>query len=98
MMEATATTPLLTAEEVAALTGYALPGKQVQELRKQGFWRARRQVSPGKTGADLDSELVAMGYSWRPSHRRRRRWSRRGNKGAGEPGAANQYLQPKGHG
>lgn len=44
-MEATATLPLLTAEEVAALTGYALPGKQVQELRKQGFWRARRNAA-----------------------------------------------------
>ncbi|WP_231385094.1 DUF4224 domain-containing protein [Rubrivivax gelatinosus] len=35
---------MLSAEEIAALTGYSQPAKQVEELRRQGFWRARRNV------------------------------------------------------
>ena len=35
---------LLTPEEIAAVTGYKKPALQVQELRAQGFFRARRNV------------------------------------------------------
>jgi len=30
---------VLTAAELVALTGYSQPAKQLDELRRQGFWR-----------------------------------------------------------
>lgn len=35
---------VLTAAELVALTGYSQPAKQLDELRRQGFWRARRNI------------------------------------------------------
>ncbi len=32
---------ILSAEEIHALTGYKLPGKQLEALHKMGFYRAR---------------------------------------------------------
>lgn len=35
----------LTPSELSQITGYSQPAKQVAELRRQGFWRARRNVA-----------------------------------------------------
>lgn len=35
---------ILSPEEIQQLTGYAQPAKQLAELRRQGFYRARRNV------------------------------------------------------
>jgi hypothetical protein len=35
----------LSADELRQITGYTMPAKQVEELRRQGFWRARRNVA-----------------------------------------------------
>lgn len=38
----------LTADEVKELTGgYVMPAKQLAELHRQGFWRARRSALTG---------------------------------------------------
>lgn len=37
----------LTADEIRELTGYSQPAKQLAELRRQGFYRARRNVLGG---------------------------------------------------
>lgn len=34
----------LTPDEIRELTGYSQPAKQLAELRRQGFYRARRNV------------------------------------------------------
>ncbi|MCE2659517.1 MAG: DUF4224 domain-containing protein [Rubrivivax sp.] len=34
----------LTPHEIAELTGYTQPSRQLAELRRQGFYRARRNV------------------------------------------------------
>ena len=34
----------LSTEELRALTGYQQPSRQLDELRRQGYWRARRSV------------------------------------------------------
>ncbi len=39
---------LMTAEEIAALVEYRQPVKQVEELHRQGFWRARRGAVSGR--------------------------------------------------
>jgi hypothetical protein len=36
---------LIDAATIEAMTGYKQPGKQVDELRRQGFWRARRSLT-----------------------------------------------------
>lgn len=38
----------LSAEELRELTGYRAPSKQLQELHRQGFWRARRAPITGR--------------------------------------------------
>lgn len=38
---------ILTAAEVESLTGYRRPDKQLAELRRQGYWRARRSPTSG---------------------------------------------------
>lgn len=35
---------ILTPDEIRELTGYAQPAKQLAELHRQGFYRARRNV------------------------------------------------------
>ena len=35
----------LSADELLAITGYTMAAKQVEELRRQGFWRARRNAA-----------------------------------------------------
>lgn len=37
----------LTADELAELTGYQQPARQLAELRRQGFMRARRSPTTG---------------------------------------------------
>jgi hypothetical protein len=39
---------ILGPEEIQALTGYRVPSKQLEELRRQGFWRARRAPITGR--------------------------------------------------
>lgn len=40
--------PLLADEEIRRITGgYSQPAKQLAELRRQGFWRARRSRVDG---------------------------------------------------
>lgn len=38
---------VLTAEEIEAITGYKQPHRQEAELRRQGFYRARRSAGDG---------------------------------------------------
>lgn len=38
---------ILSTDELIALTGYRSPGKQVAELQRQGFFRARRSIVSG---------------------------------------------------
>lgn len=38
---------VLSAEELQQLTGYRVPSKQLTELQRQGFWRARRSRLSG---------------------------------------------------
>lgn len=38
----------LTAEEIHQITGYAQPARQLAELHKQGFFRARRSPTTGE--------------------------------------------------
>lgn len=35
---------VLSLDELQALTGYKRPAEQLAELRRQGFWRARRSI------------------------------------------------------
>ena len=35
----------LTPDEVAEVTGYRQQAKQLEELHRQGFWRARRSIT-----------------------------------------------------
>lgn len=37
----------LTSEEVTQITGYKRPAEQLEELRRQGFYRARRSPTTG---------------------------------------------------
>jgi hypothetical protein len=39
---------LLTAEELSDLTGCRQPSRQLAELHRQGFWRARRAPITGR--------------------------------------------------
>lgn len=53
---------LLTADELAALTGYRQPAAQVAELHRQGFWRARRLPTTGAVVVErAHYEAVARG-------------------------------------
>lgn len=38
----------MTATEVESITGYKMPAKQEAELRRQGFYRARRSPTTGE--------------------------------------------------
>lgn len=42
------TTPVLTVDELLAITGYQRPGDQLSELHRQGFHRARRSPVSGR--------------------------------------------------
>lgn len=39
---------LIPAEQIARMTGYAQPSRQLRELQRQGFWRARRAKVTGE--------------------------------------------------
>lgn len=39
---------ILPAEEIARMTGYTQPARQLAELHRQGFWRARRARVTGE--------------------------------------------------
>lgn len=39
---------VLSADELQQLTGYRVPSKQLCELHRQGFWRARRAPITGR--------------------------------------------------
>ncbi|MFG6457887.1 DUF4224 domain-containing protein [Roseateles sp. BYS96W] len=36
---------MLSTDELREITGYIKPARQVEELRRQGFWRARRNAA-----------------------------------------------------
>lgn len=52
---------LMTAEDVAGLTGYVQPCKQVEELKRQGFWRARRNPAGAVVLERAHYEAVCAG-------------------------------------
>jgi len=41
-------TDTLPAEQIARMTGYRQPARQLRELHRQGFWRARRAKVTGE--------------------------------------------------
>jgi hypothetical protein len=47
-MEAVAAPILLTRDELVRVTGYRQPARQVAELRRQGYYRARRAPVTGE--------------------------------------------------
>lgn len=52
---------VLAAAEVAAITGYSQPAKQLAELRRQGFWRARRSITGAVVLERAHYEAVCRG-------------------------------------
>lgn len=44
----TATSLILSAEEIQTVTRYRQPAAQLRELHRQGFWRARRSRATGE--------------------------------------------------
>lgn len=52
---------ILSADELFCLTGYRLASKQLAELRRQGFWRARRSPLGGVILERAHYEAVVTG-------------------------------------
>lgn len=58
---------LLSDAELIELTDYRQAAKQVEELRRQGFWRARRSPATGRVILErVHYEAVCAGDSARP--------------------------------
>lgn len=57
----------LSADELQAITGYTMPAKQVEELRRQGFWRARRNVAGAVVLERRHYEAVCSGATIQPA-------------------------------
>lgn len=53
--------------EIEALTGYVQPAKQVEELRRQGFWRARRNQAGAVVLERRHYEAVCAGATAQPT-------------------------------
>ena len=67
---------LLTPTEVRAVVGYAQPARQLQELHRLGFWRARRAPVTGEVILErAHYEAVCQGQDrpGSPSNRRAER-------------------------
>lgn len=61
----------LTPDELQALTGYKQPAAQLAELRRQGYWRARRAPITGRVILErAHYEAVAQGTDQQPADRR----------------------------
>ncbi|MBZ8138837.1 hypothetical protein CLD22_02845 [Rubrivivax gelatinosus] len=58
---------VLSAEEIAALTGFRQPAKQLKELHKHGFWRARRLPNGAIILERAHYEAVCRGHLGSPS-------------------------------
>jgi hypothetical protein len=57
----------LSPDELQAITGYAQPAKQVEELRRQGFWRARRNMAGSVVLERRHYEAVCAGATHQPA-------------------------------
>lgn len=58
---------VLTADELHQLTGYRQPTAQLAELKRQGFWRARRSVTGGVILERSHYEAVCRGEQGQPA-------------------------------
>ena len=64
----------LSKDELRSLTGYTQPSKQLQELHKQGFWRARRCRVTGAVILERPHyDAVCRGGDAKPADERRPR-------------------------
>lgn len=52
---------LLSLAEISEITGYVQPCKQVEELKRQGFWRARRNPAGAVVLERAHYEAVCAG-------------------------------------
>ncbi len=61
--------PLMSADEIRRVAGgYVQPSKQLAELKRQGFWRARRARLTGEVILErAHYEAVCSGQDARPS-------------------------------
>lgn len=57
---------ILTAAELEVLTGYRQHAAQLAELKRQGFWRARRSVTGGVILERSHYEAVCRGEQGQP--------------------------------
>ena len=62
----------LSDQELVELTGYKQPAKQLAELKRQGFWRARRSILGAVVLERIHYEAVSQGADAQPSGQRRR--------------------------
>ena len=62
---------ILPADEIQRMTGYKRPADQLRELKRQGFWRARRAKVTGEVILERPHyDAVASGVdSGQPSHK-----------------------------
>lgn len=58
---------ILTPAELEALTGYRQPSPQIAELKRQGFWRARRAVTGRVIVERSHYEAVCRGEQGQPA-------------------------------
>ena len=65
---------LMSPAEVHALTGYKRPAQQLEELKRQGYWRARRAPITGRILLErAHYEAVCAGADLVPGGKTRRR-------------------------
>lgn len=58
----------LSAEELKKLTGYSQPARQLEELHRLGFWRARRLPISGSVALErVHYEAVSTGADQHPT-------------------------------
>jgi len=62
----------LSAEELADLTGYRQPAKQLEKLRADGYWRARRSITGRVILERAHYEAVCHGIDAKPAVQRPR--------------------------
>lgn len=67
----------LSPEEIKDLTGYTWPSKQLRDLHRQGFWRARRCLVTGRVILERPHyEAVSRGQDAKPAEADRPRLHR----------------------
>ncbi len=65
---------LMTPDEVRTLTGYKRPAQQLDELKRQGYWRARRAPVTGRVVLErAHYEAVCAGADLAPGAKARHR-------------------------